>query len=70
MTHEPTEANLIENEVDQDVAHELAGQTHPTFGNHDPEVIQQFPAYFKLQLARIPGYPVTFVDPLGAGHPS
>ncbi|WP_255502332.1 hypothetical protein [Cellulomonas sp. JH27-2] len=27
-------------------AHELAGQTHPTFGNYDPEVIKQFPELF------------------------
>ncbi len=28
-------------------AHEIAGQTHPTFGNYDPEVIKQFPELFK-----------------------
>lgn len=46
MTHELTEANLMNNGVEQDLAHELAGQTHPTFGNYDPEVIKQFPEYF------------------------
>jgi RHS repeat-associated protein len=46
MTHELTEANLMNNGMDQDLAHELAGQTHPTFGNYDPEVIKQFPEYF------------------------
>ena len=46
MTHELTEANLMSNGVGQDLAHELAGQTHPTFGNYDPEVIKQFPEYF------------------------
>jgi hypothetical protein len=46
MTHELREASLMDSGVDQDSAHELAGQTHPTFANYDPEVIKQFPEYF------------------------
>jgi hypothetical protein len=30
----------------QNLAHAMAGQTHPTFANYDPEVIKQFPNYF------------------------
>jgi hypothetical protein len=57
MTRELTEANLMNNGVDQDVAHGLAGQTHPAFGNYDPEVIEQFPAYFKSSWCAYWGIP-------------
>ena len=29
-----------------DEAHGLAGRTHPTFSNYDPEVIKAYPEYF------------------------
>lgn len=46
MTHELTEAGLMDRGMGYPQAHELAGQTHPTFGNYDPEVIKQFPELF------------------------
>ena len=46
MTHELTEAGLMDRGMGYAEAHELAGQTHPTFANYDPEVIKQFPELF------------------------
>ncbi len=46
MVHELTEADLMSMGVEQDIAHELAGRTHPTFANYDPEVIKQYFEYF------------------------
>ncbi|MBF0688125.1 MAG: RHS repeat-associated core domain-containing protein [Cellulomonas sp.] len=46
MRHELTEAGLMDRGMGYEEAHGLAGQTHPTFGNYDPEVIKQFPELF------------------------
>lgn len=46
MTHELTEAALMAEGMSLDEAHEIAMQTHPTFANYDPEVVQQFPELF------------------------
>lgn len=46
MRHELTEAGLMNRGTVYEQAHEIAGQTHPTFGNYDPEVIKQFPELF------------------------
>ena len=46
MRHELTEAGLMNGGMGYEQAHEIAGQTHPTFGNYDPEVIKQFPELF------------------------
>jgi RHS repeat-associated protein len=46
MTHELTEADLMGRGMAYDEAHEIAGRTHPTFANYDPEVIKQFPELF------------------------
>ena len=57
MTHELTEANLVSKGMQQDAAHELAGQTHPTFANYDPEVIKQYPDYFNSNWRKYWGIP-------------
>lgn len=57
MTHELTEANAMARGVPQDLAHEMAGQTHPLFQNHDPEVIKQFPEYFNSNWRKAWGLP-------------
>jgi hypothetical protein len=46
MTHELTEAKLMNGGMSYEQAHEIAGKTHPTFANYDPEVIKQFPEAF------------------------
>jgi hypothetical protein len=46
MTHEITEAGLMDDGMRYQEAHELASRTHPTFANYDPEVIKQFPELF------------------------
>jgi hypothetical protein len=46
VTHELTEAGLMDQGVGYNAAHAAAGQTHPTFANYDPEVIKQFPELF------------------------
>jgi hypothetical protein len=52
MTHELTESDLMSRGVDQDLAHEQAMQTHPTFANYDPEVIKQYSEYFNSNWLR------------------
>lgn len=47
MRHALTEVGLMNRGTVYEQAHEIAGQTHPTFGNYDPEVIKQFPELFK-----------------------
>lgn len=42
MIHELAESDLMSSGVDQDLAHEQAMETHPTFANYDPEVIKQY----------------------------
>lgn len=46
MIHELTESDLMSSGVYQDLAHEQAMQTHPTFAKYDPEVIKDYPEYF------------------------
>jgi hypothetical protein len=46
LTHELTEAELMEGGMGYSEAHGIAGGTHPTFGNYDPEVIKQVPELF------------------------
>jgi RHS repeat-associated protein len=46
MTHELTEAELMDGGMGWPEAHEIAGRTHPTYGNYDPEVIKQFSELF------------------------
>ncbi|UUW92399.1 RHS repeat-associated core domain-containing protein [Pimelobacter simplex] len=46
MTHELAEAGLMDGGMSYVRAHELAGKTHPTFANYDPDVIKQFPQLF------------------------
>ena len=46
MTHELTEADLVNNGMSQEAAHEIATGTHPPFSNYDPEVIGQYPELF------------------------
>jgi hypothetical protein len=46
MTHELTEAELMDGGMPYEEAHGLAGQTHPPMKNYDPEVIEQFPELF------------------------
>jgi hypothetical protein len=46
ITHELTEGRLMDEGMDYDQAHEIAGSTHPTFANYDPEVIRQYPQMF------------------------
>lgn len=46
MRHELTEAGLMNRGTVYDQAHEIAGQTHPTHGNYDSEVIKQFAELF------------------------
>jgi len=46
LRHELTEADLMDGGMGYDAAHEIAGRTHPTFGNYHPEVIDQFPELF------------------------
>lgn len=46
MKHELTEAELMDTGMGYERAHEIAGRTHPTFANYDPEVIKQFPELF------------------------
>jgi len=41
--HEVTEAGLMDGGMRYPEAHGIAGQTHPTFANYHPEVIDQFP---------------------------
>lgn len=48
LMHELTEADAMARGLPLDDAHRLAGQTHPTFGNYDPEVIKAFPKEFNL----------------------
>ena len=42
MTHELTEAHLVDNGMSQEAAHEIANGTHPPYSNYDPEVIRLF----------------------------
>ena len=46
LTHETTEAGLRAQGLGQDAAHAGALETHPLYGNYDPEVIKAFPEYF------------------------
>ena len=46
MTHELTEANLVNDGMSQEAAHEIASGTHPPFSNYDPAVISQYPELF------------------------
>jgi RHS repeat-associated protein len=46
LLHELTEADLMDAGMGYDEAHALAGQTHPTFSNYHPEVIDQYPERF------------------------
>jgi hypothetical protein len=46
VKHELTEADLMDRGMPYDEAHKIAGRTHPTFSNYDPEVIKQFPELF------------------------
>jgi RHS repeat-associated protein len=46
MTHELTEANLVNDGMSQEAAHEIASGTHPPFSNYDPAVISQYPDLF------------------------
>jgi hypothetical protein len=57
MTHELTEAGAMARGVPQDLAHEMAGQTHPLYQNYDPEVIKQFPEYFNSNWRKAWGLP-------------
>ncbi|UQX88705.1 hypothetical protein M6D93_01575 [Jatrophihabitans telluris] len=57
MTHKLTEANAVARGASQDLAHEMAGQTHPPFMNYDPEVIKQFPEYFNSNWRKAWGLP-------------
>ncbi|MHB8289467.1 MAG: hypothetical protein ACYDEY_09570 [Acidimicrobiales bacterium] len=59
MTHvlKLTEADLMSRGVSQDLAHEMAGLTHPTFANYDPEVIKQYPEYFNSNWRQYWGLP-------------
>jgi hypothetical protein len=57
MTHELTEARAMARGVPQDLAHEMAGQTHPLFQNYDPEIIKQYPEYFNSNWRKAWGLP-------------
>jgi hypothetical protein len=46
LRHELVEAGLMDRGMGWEEAHELAGRTHPTFGNYDPDVVKQFPELF------------------------
>jgi hypothetical protein len=46
LRHELTEADALARGMSVDEAHQIAGLTHPTYGNYDPEVIKAFPEYF------------------------
>ncbi|MGH3855236.1 MAG: hypothetical protein ACRDR6_17430 [Pseudonocardiaceae bacterium] len=46
MMHETTEAQLMDQGMPYEEAHEIALRTHPLFKNYDPEVIDQFPELF------------------------
>jgi RHS repeat-associated protein len=46
MIHELTESSLMDRGVEQDMAHQMAGEMHRTFANYDPEVIKQYPEWF------------------------
>ncbi|HET9732000.1 MAG TPA: hypothetical protein VFP54_04930 [Acidimicrobiales bacterium] len=46
LRHELTEAELMRGGMGYDEAHAAAMQTHPTYGNYDPEVIKAYPEYF------------------------
>jgi hypothetical protein len=46
LRHELVEDELMHGGFSQDGAHLLAGLTHPTFANYDPEVIKAFPEIF------------------------
>ncbi|MBO3089224.1 beta-1,3-glucanase family protein [Cellulomonas dongxiuzhuiae] len=46
LRHELTEAGLMDNGAPYERAHQIAGETHPTFSNYDPEVIRKFPELF------------------------
>jgi hypothetical protein len=40
MRHELTEFDLMAEGIAQDEAHQVAGKTHPTYANYDPEVVR------------------------------
>jgi hypothetical protein len=46
LLHETTEARLVAEGMSQEAAHAGALETHPLYGNYDPEVIKAFPEYF------------------------
>lgn len=46
LRHELVESELMRAGFSQDTAHLLAGLTHPTYANYDPEVIREFPDLF------------------------
>ena len=46
IRHELIEASLMDRGLSWETAHEIAGRSHPTFANYDPEVIKQFPERF------------------------
>jgi hypothetical protein len=46
LRHELVESELMRAGFPYDTAHELAGATHPTFANYDPEVIRAYPESF------------------------
>jgi RHS repeat-associated protein len=48
IRHESIEGRLMNLGVGYDLAHRIAGRTHPTFGNYDPSVIKQFPQHFGM----------------------
>ena len=45
MTHELTEADLMDQGVGYEEAHAAALETHPPGLNYDPDVIDQFPEF-------------------------
>jgi len=46
LRHELTEADALARGLSLDDAHRVAGRTHLTFANYDPEVIKAFPKHF------------------------
>ncbi|SDJ38002.1 hypothetical protein SAMN05444157_3086 [Frankineae bacterium MT45] len=46
LVHELTEIREVEGGMPQELAHQVAGRTHPVFQNYDPQVILEFPEHF------------------------
>ncbi|HEX5332372.1 MAG TPA: hypothetical protein VFW79_06990, partial [Cellulomonas sp.] len=49
LRHEMKEAELMDTGMGWEEAHAIAGQTHPTYTNYHPEVIEQFSDRFGIK---------------------